>query len=396
MKTVELVYFNAGGGHRAAAQALMALARKQQRPWQVRLTHLFEVLDPHRRFQAWTGMAPEAYYNARLARGWTLGLEQELKVLQAGIRVLHPTLVRRLQQHWATSESDLVVSLVPNFNRAIGESLASTLPGVPFMTVLTDLADLPPSFWIEPSVDPHVVCGTARAATQALDAGCRPDHVHRVSGMILRPEFHEPCTIDRDGERQRHGLEPMAMTGVVMFGGHGSAEMLEVAQALPEVPLILLCGHNQRLAARLQAMPARAPRVVVGFTPDVRHWLQLGDFFIGKPGPGSLSEALQCGLPVVLTRNRRTMPQERFNTEWVQQRGLGVVIQRYTELPAAMASLREQMPAWQGRVRAQRNEAAAEVMDLIARLLDDTRVLSPGGAEIETSLNCRHPVMRAS
>jgi 1,2-diacylglycerol 3-beta-galactosyltransferase len=214
--------------------------------------------------------------------------------------------------------------------------------------------------------------------------------------MILRPEFHEPCTIDRDGERQRHGLEPMAMTGVVMFGGHGSAEMLEVAQALPEVPLILLCGHNQRLAARLQAMPARAPRVVVGFTPDVRHWLQLGDFFIGKPGPGSLSEALQCGLPVVLTRNRRTMPQERFNTEWVQQRGLGVVIQRYTELPAAMASLREQMPAWQGRVRAQRNEAAAEVMDLIARLLDDTRVLSPGGAEIETSLNCRHPVMRAS
>ena len=140
---VELLYFNAGGGHRAAAQALAAIATQQRRPWDVRLTHLFEVLDPQQRFQTWTGMAPEAYYNARLARGWTMGLERELKLLQAGIRVLHPHLVRRLQRHWAECEPDLVVSLVPNFNRAIGQSLASTLPGVPFMTVMTDLADLP-------------------------------------------------------------------------------------------------------------------------------------------------------------------------------------------------------------------------------------------------------------
>lgn len=72
----------------------------------------------------------------------------------------------------------------------------------------------------------------------------------------------------------------------------------------------MLCGHNQRLAAGLRAMHAREPRVVVGFTQDVRHWLHLGDIFVGKPGPGSLTEALQCGLPVVLTRIRRIMPQE--------------------------------------------------------------------------------------
>jgi hypothetical protein len=396
MQTIELVYFNAGGGHRAAAQALVALAAQQQRPWQVRLTHLFEVLDPQRRFQSWTGMAPEAYYNARLARGWTLGLEQELKLLQAGIRMLHPTLVRRLQQHWAMSEPDLVVSLVPNFNRAIGESLASTLPGVPFMTVLTDLADLPPSFWIEPTVNPHVVCGTDRAMAQALASGCRPDQVHRVSGMILRPEFHERCTIDRNAERLQHGLDAAALTGIVMFGGHGSAEMIEVARALPDVPLILLCGHNRRLAARLRALPARAPRVVVGFTQDVRGWLQLGDFFVGKPGPGSLSEALQCGLPVVLTRNRRTMPQERFNTEWVQQQGVGLVIRRYADLPAAVATLREELPTLRQRVQAQRNEAAPEVMDLIARVLDDAQHGSPSRAALAASLNCRRPVTPSS
>ena len=32
MKDIELVYFNAGGGHRAAAQALEAVIQQQRRP----------------------------------------------------------------------------------------------------------------------------------------------------------------------------------------------------------------------------------------------------------------------------------------------------------------------------------------------------------------------------
>ena len=45
-------------------------------------------------------MKPEQYYNARLARGWTLGLGQELKVLQALIRLSHKSLTAQLQRHW--------------------------------------------------------------------------------------------------------------------------------------------------------------------------------------------------------------------------------------------------------------------------------------------------------
>ncbi len=391
MHTVELVYFNAGGGHRAAAQALAAVAAQQQRPWRVRLTNLFEVLDPQQYFRRFTGMAPEAYYNARLARGWTLGLAQELKVLQASLRLLHPTLVQRLQRHWAAGEPDLVVSLVPNFNRALGESLASTLPGVPFMTVLTDLADHPPSFWIEPSVEQHLVCGTDRAVAQAIAMGCAPDRVHRVSGMILRPEFHAPLAVDRPRERERRGLEPYALTGVVMFGGHGSSEMLDIAEWLADVPLILMCGHNTRLAARLRALPARAPRAVVGFTPEVAGWLRLADFFVGKPGPGSLSEALHCGLPVVTTRNRSTMPQERYNTDWVREQGVGLVLKSFDELPQAIGTLRERLPVLHERVARLDNRAVYEVTALIARLLD-----APPPRPDEASRNCLEAVTQPS
>lgn len=82
MKTIDLVYFNAGGGHRAAALALQQAITQQGRPWQVRLVDLNRVLDPQSSFRRMLGFDPEQFYNLRLQRGWTLGLAQELKVLQ--------------------------------------------------------------------------------------------------------------------------------------------------------------------------------------------------------------------------------------------------------------------------------------------------------------------------
>jgi hypothetical protein len=66
MKSIDLVYFNAGGGHRSAAVALDTAIRELALPWAVRLVNLFEVLDPRDVFGKTTGMKPEQYYNARL------------------------------------------------------------------------------------------------------------------------------------------------------------------------------------------------------------------------------------------------------------------------------------------------------------------------------------------
>ena len=100
MKTIDLVYINAGGGHRSAATALEKAIREQGKGWQVRLVNLFEVLDPQDMFRRTTGVKPEHYYNVRLARGWTLGLAQELRILQALIRLSHKSLIGQLRRHW--------------------------------------------------------------------------------------------------------------------------------------------------------------------------------------------------------------------------------------------------------------------------------------------------------
>jgi UDP-N-acetylglucosamine:LPS N-acetylglucosamine transferase len=370
MTRVDLVWFNAGGGHRAAAAALAQVMHAQGRPWEVRKVNLTEVLDPSSVFRRLTGMEPEDIYNKRLASGFTLGLAQELKLLQGLIRFSHASLVQRLSAHWKATQPDLVVSLVPNFNRALHDSLAAARPGVPFVTVLTDMADHPPSFWIEPGTQQHVVCGTAHAAQQALAQGCAPQQVHRTSGMILRPDFYLPSAHDRTAERLRLGLDAHTPTGLVLFGGAGSRVMKRIALRLPDTPLILMCGRNETLAEQLRALPSGpAPRVVVGHTSEVARWMQLADFFIGKPGPGSLSEAVQMHLPVIVTRNAWTMPQERWNTDWVQQQGVGVVCRSFRQVQDAVTGLVGELPSLRDRVRQVHNRAVFEVPDILAQVL---------------------------
>jgi 1,2-diacylglycerol 3-beta-galactosyltransferase len=368
-KTIDLIYFNAGGGHRASALALEAALRRQAPAWQVRLVNLFEVLDPQDKFRAITGSGPEDWYNKRLARGWTLGMTQELKLLQAAIRLGHPLLVRQLQQHWLRTEPDLVVSLVPNFNRALYQSVASTLPGVPYVTLLTDLADLPPNFWIEADQPQHLICGTPRAAEQARQLGHDAARIHTTSGMIIRPEFYAPISVDRSAERLRLGLDPARPTGLVLFGGHGSKAMLGIAQRLATTQLILICGHNKVLAARLRQLPQVAPRLVVEFTADIPFYMRLADFFIGKPGPGSISEAVQQGLPVIVVDNAWTMPQERYNAEWVRENGLGVVHGSFRTIDRAVARLLDGFDTFQASVRRVDNRALFEVPEILDRIL---------------------------
>ncbi|MBU4520141.1 MAG: galactosyldiacylglycerol synthase, partial [Gammaproteobacteria bacterium] len=256
-----------------------------------------------------------------------------------------------------------------NFNRALYHSLTAALPGVPYVTVLTDLADLPPHFWIERDQSQHFVCGTPRAVQQALALGHSEDRVHATSGMILRPEFYRPATLDRAEEQRRLGLDPQRPTGLVLFGGHGSKAMLGIAERLSDTQLILVCGHNQALAERLRAQPSTARHVVVGFSSDIPAWMRLADFFIGKPGPGSVSEAVQLGLPVIVVNNAWTMPQERYNADWVREQRLGIVIGSFRGVDSAVAQLLDGLDAYRARVDRIQNRALFEIPDILAALL---------------------------
>ncbi len=375
MKSLELVFFDAGGGHRSAANALSEVARLEGRDWNVQLMNLQELLDEMDVFRKLTGIRLQDIYNLMLQKGWTLGSPQLLPLMHGVIKLLHGQQVAMLEKYWRGKNLDLLVSVIPNFNRALFQGLAKALPGVPMVTILTDMADYPPSFWIEKQPQ-YLICGTEKARQQALAMGHSPDRVFLTSGMILNPKYYQPVEVDRSRDLAALGLDPKRPTALMMFGGEGSAKMLDIARLLNssklDLQVIAVCGKNDKLRARLQAMPRRIPMHIEGFTREVPRYMRLSDFFIGKPGPGSISEAVAMGLPVIVECNAWTLPQERYNATWVEERKVGIALKSFSsgivEAAGRMVDARQRAEFAAG-VQAIRNRAVFEIPEILAGIL---------------------------
>jgi Glycosyltransferase family 28 C-terminal domain len=382
MEQIEFCFFDAGGGHRAAATALEAVARAEQRPWNIRLTNLQELMDELDILKKYAGIRIQDFYNWMLRSGWTLGSEQLMRVLQLAIRTYHRRTVRLLESHWRETQPDMVVSFVPHFNRALGESFRRAFPGRPFVTILTDIADFPPHFWIERQPQ-YLICGSERAVAQAESMGHSGEEIFRASGMILNPKFYGPAVENRLAERERLGLRSGLPTGIVLFGGHGSNVMLEIAERLDrsalQLQLILVCGKNEKLAAALRNGSPRLPRFVEGFTSKVNYYMQLADFFIGKPGPGSISEALAMRLPVIVECNSWTLPQERYNCTWVLEKEVGIVLKNFKNIEGAAAQMIQpaNLARFRSNAEALHNQAVFEIPDMLEKILSDARNRPP-------------------
>ena len=376
---LDLIYFDAGGGHRASATALTSVVEQQYRSWRVKLINLRDLLEPADVIRRLTGVRVEDFYNSQLKSGLTIGTGPLLRIMQMLIRQLEPVMIRLLASHWQHSQPDLVVSMIPNFNRAILQGLrqadaAQARAETPMVTILTDLADYPPHFWIERQRQ-YLICGTATAARQAIAMGHAPERVFRTSGMIVRPEFYRPMELSRRAERIRLGLDSELPTGIVMFGSYGSSKMSTIAKRIEtarlKTQLIFTCGHNDKLREHIEGMKLSYPFHCVGFTPEIPYFMKLADFFIGKPGPGSISEALVVGLPVIVERNVWTMVQERFNTDWIAQNRLGIVLPSFREIASAVSTMldREQFIGLRAAVAAFDNRAVFEVPKILEALI---------------------------
>ncbi len=376
---LDLIYFDAGGGHRASATALISAAEQQHLSWNIKLINLRDLLEPADVLRRFTGVRVEDFYNSQLKFGLTIGTGPLLRITQMLIRQLEPTMIKLLARHWRDSQPNLVVSMIPNFNHAIFEGLRQAdatraRSETPLVTILTDLADYPPHFWIERQKQ-YLVCGTAAAAEQAIAMGYAPARVFRTSGMIVRPEFYRPMELSRETERVRLGLDPELPTGIVMFGSYGSNRIATIARRIEaarlKTQLIFVCGHNDKLRHRIECMKLSYPFHCVGFTPEIPYFMKLADFFIGKPGPGSISEALVMGLPLIVERNAWTMVQERFNTDWIAQNQLGIVLPSLRDVASAVRTMldREQFVRLRDGVKAIDNRAVFEITEILDALI---------------------------
>ncbi len=375
MRKIQILFHDAGGGHRNAAVALQTVVAQQQRPWHVDVVQFQELTDQLDVLRKLTGIRIQEQYNALLRNGWTLGSEQLLRVLQATIRLFHRPMVKLLITHFQQHPADLLVSVIPHFNRQIAEAWKACYPGRPFVTIITDLADYPPHFWIEPIEEQYVICGSERAVQQAREIGKDPSHVFATSGMILRPDFYAEDNADPVALRSELQLQPDLPTGMLLFGGFGSKAMYDIAEQLEaaelRLQLIVICGRNEKLAEKFRSRAWKMPIHVVGFTKEVHRLMRAADFLVGKPGPGSVAEAMVRKLPVILECNSWTLPQERYNTEWVKEKKVGVILHDFGQIVDAVRELLQPGKLAELRCNTEKlnNRAIFEIPEIFAKLL---------------------------
>nr|VFJ57850.1 MAG: 1,2-diacylglycerol 3-beta-galactosyltransferase [Candidatus Kentron sp. FW] len=373
--SVHFFLTRAGGGHYAALAALRAVIMEQQRPWRINVTESMELFEPLDAYKKLFGISGGELYNRMLQKGWTWAYHMLLPLNRKAIQYRHDAGVGIATEHWRRTRPDVLVSLVPFFNRVLWDSLQQARPGTPVITVATDLADYPPHYWIEPKTQNYLVCGSERLVEQARAMGIAEDHIFRTSGMVIHPKFHEPVPGDRGAQRRELGLEPERPTGIVSFGGYGSKVMVDIVRNLArfgdELQLILIRGHNEKLADTLRNICPRLRKCVIGFTDRMPCYMRLADFFIGKPGSGSISEALAMRLPVIVERNISTMPQERYNTDWIRERQVGLVIDSFRNIAGAVETLLRsgELARYRANTMGFHNRAVFEVPDIIQAVL---------------------------
>ena len=378
---VNVVTGKGGGGHYATYHALRAVAEQQQLPWQFQVTDMDDIMasmtESKKVMNAYKllGSSVSDLYNLMLKNGWTFLWPLQMRLNKLLVKLNYDAGVEFFENYWREQQPDLVISVVTMCNKILSTSLQRVKPGTPYLTLPIDFADCPPGFWLEPETENYTICATEKFFEQALALGVKEERILKTSGMVINPRFYEPLKGDRATERQKWGLDPNCLTGIVMFGGNGSKVMVKIAEVLERfgenLQVIFLCGRDRQLAAILNNNHSIQKRLVVNFTEDVPYYMHLADFFVGKPGPGSLSEALAMKLPVITECHASTLIHEKYNARWVREKQVGVVLRNFRQINRAVERFLqpEIFARYQANVAAIDNRAVFEVAELLQQIL---------------------------
>jgi processive 1,2-diacylglycerol beta-glucosyltransferase len=318
---IAVLHASAGTGHQSAARSLAAAIVQQSPDAVVReVDTLVFASRLYRRTYA-------ASYNAMQARApalWGVLYHSWARAPvnrgTAPVRLAMDRLnLRRLVSVVEGEEADAVVCTHFLPVEALSPRRGHGRMRVPLYCVITDFTAHP--FWAFPHVDRYFVA-SENVARELHGHGVPRDAIE-VTGIPVDPRFAR--TIGREAARARFGLDPVRPTVLVMGGGAGVGPLATLAErlaALPSRPMVVVvCGTNARLRARVAALPAHESGDVraIGFTHEVDAWLEAADVVVSKAGGLTCSEALIKRTPMVIFRP--TPGQEVRNAEYLESAG---------------------------------------------------------------------------
>lgn len=365
------LFSDTGGGHRSATEAIIeALQLEYGDQLTTQMVDIFRDAAPPP-----LNRMPELYpYMVKVPQVWETGYRLSNGRHRASLLTEppYPYVRRRLRRVIQGYQSDLIVSVHPLANAPFLRALGTKRP--PFVTVVTDLATTH-ALWYHPDVDLCLV-PTEEARQRALKYNLKAKQV-QVVGLPVANRFCQ-STGSRKALRQQLGWPTDLPVAVLVGGGEGMGPLEKTALAISEerlpLALVIIAGRNQKLKTRLDSHRWEIPTFIYGFVHEMPTFMRAADILLTKAGPGTITEALNAGLPMILYS--RLPGQEDGNVAYVVSEGAGVWAPRAHEI---LVTLRDWLTHPQKRLTAAENchrIARPQAARQIAQILADTAGLN--------------------
>ncbi len=242
---------------------------------------------------------------------------------------------RRSEKLLANHPADIIVSTYHFANSPILESLSRHSSTTPFITVVTDLVTAPP-VWYDPRT---TLCITPTEETAELARKMAiPDDKIKVIGMPVSAKFCPPST-DKAKLKKALNLDPTLPAIMVVAGGEGVGPFEQIAESLQNITatIIIITGKNSSALMKLESKHLPDNYHIHGFVKNIPELMQASDLIITKAGPGTIMEALNSHLPLILFS--KLPGQEDGNVDFVTNHGAGIWQPKINELGTTVSRL---------------------------------------------------------
>lgn len=322
-KRILFIISDTGGGHRSAANAIIAALSSAGADVTSELVDLL-------RASGLPGFrnAPELYaffssghiwlhnFLFRLTNySWVMDVASNLSYVFARSRI------RRVIDSFMP---DIVVVIHPLAVRPMCLYRDETRSVWPVVTVVTDLVSVHAS-WLYPRADLYLL-PTPESVNIAKRQGIPTDKA-RLVGFPVHPRFCGP-TQDSHTARTLLGIDvdrfTLLLTSGGAGGGHVETLVRELEHECPLCSLLVVTGRNQSLRQRLNDRHAPSLHThIYGFVDNMDQLMAASDVVITKAGPGTIMEAAALCRPLILTG--AVGLQEEGNIRFVLDAGIGVL-----------------------------------------------------------------------
>jgi processive 1,2-diacylglycerol beta-glucosyltransferase len=321
---------SAGTGHIRAAQALEKEFLKDERVGAVRHEDALKFTNKIFR-EAYSTLYMKLVRDAPNILGWAYRASDE------------PWKTDRLRLQFERLNTGPLVKMIQEFNPQITVCTHFTPAGIiahlitrgdlktRLVIVVTDFDCH--AMWLSRTFDRYFV---ALEETKAhLEALGLPGERITVSGIPIDANFGQ--AIDRRAMRTAYGLDAEKTTLLLSAGalGVGPTELIveQLKRLRADTQTVVICGKSEEVKARVTAAvgEARGQFLVLGYSDRMDELMRMSDLFIGKPGGLTSSEAMACGLPMVIFS---PIPgQEERNADHLLEEGAGLRCNELTTMP---------------------------------------------------------------